>query len=549
MIAMVSSLVCGCTQQHEKVDLLLFNATIYTVDNDFSVADAMVLKDGIIVEVGLFDDLVRRYRPAEKRDMAGAYIYPGFYDPHCHFYGYGAGLASWADLTGTRSFDEVLDVMVRFAEESDTGWLAGRGWDENNWDIRELPDKGALDSLFSDRPVILIRVDGHAMLANSVALDRGGITVGSEVPGGEVLVKDGRMTGILIDKASDQLRSMFNRAVLGGEQGEALVARGILQAQENCFGVGITTVGDAGLNYHQVQTLKQLQEKGLLKMQVYAMLNDNPENRKHYISQGPYRSERMHIRSVKFFADGALGSRGALLLEPYTDRSESVGLLTLDPERFRQQCKELYGFGYQVNTHAIGDSANRFVLGVYADILEGPNDLRWRIEHAQVVHPDDFETFGKYNIIPAINAIHATSDMGWAIDRLGPHRVVYAYAFQQLLETNGWLCNGSDFPVEPINPLLGFYAAVARKDLNGYPPKGWQPENALSRKDALKAMTIWAAKASFEEDQKGSLEPGKQADFVVLKNDIITIDESQIPEALVLQTWISGEKVWHHSAH
>jgi predicted amidohydrolase YtcJ len=544
LMVAVSLLTSGCQTRMEAVDLLLVNGVIYTVDESFTVAEAMVVKDGIVIDVGDEARLRKQYRPEQSVDLQGSAVFPGFYDPHCHFHGYGAGLALWADLTPASSFEEVLTIMEKFAGERDTGWLAGRGWDENNWAERTVPDNTLLNRLFPDRPVILIRVDGHAALANEVALQAGNINAATVIPGGEVIVKNGKPTGLLIDKASDLLRRMFNEASLAGQQGEELLRQGILQAQENCFAVGITTVGDAGLGYKQVRLLEKLQDEGVLKMSVYAMLNYTTENIHHYIQKGPLVSDRMHIRSVKFFADGALGSRGALLLDPYSDRPESHGLLTLDPDSFRIHCREIFDYGYQVNTHAIGDSANRFVLGVYAGILHPDNDFRWRIEHAQVIHPDDIVMFSRYNIIPAINAIHATSDMGWASDRIGPIRVQHAYAYRQLLKTNGWLCNGSDFPVEPINPIYGFFAAVARQDHAGNPPCGWFPEQALTRIEALKAMTIWAARACFEEKRKGSLEPGKVADFVVLNQDILTVEQQMIPRTDVMQTWIRGEQVW-----
>lgn len=544
IMAISAVMLSGCSSGKEAVDLILKNAVIYTIDEEFSVVDCMVIKEGKIIDIGSQVELLNKYIADEVLDAEGGYVYPGFYDPHCHFYHYGAGLSTRADLTDTKSFDDVLQIMKAFADVRSEGWLVGRGWDNNNWEDASFPNSRELNELFPDRPVMLIRVDGHAVLANDVALKLAGIDKKSRITGGEVHVANGKLTGILIDKAADILKELAADEIAKIDGSEEELINGILQAQNNCFSVGLTTVADAGLDLKHVRLLKRLQEDDMLKMNVYAMLNYTQENIGNYLVKGPYRTDRMHIRSVKFYVDGALGSRGALLLQPYSDRPDSYGLLTVEPDRFIYQCTEIYDYGFQVCTHAIGDSANRFVLNVYKNILNGENDRRWRIEHAQVVHPDDLKLFTDYSIIPSINAIHATSDMSWAQDRLGPDRIRHAYANKKLLETNGWLCNGSDFPVEPINPLLGFFAAVARQDLEGYPEWGWQIENALTREDALMAMTIWAAKACFEEKQKGSLETGKRADFVILNQDIMTIPIKKVPETKVTQTWINGNRVF-----
>ena len=279
-------------------------------------------------------------------------------------------------------------------------------------------------------------------------------------------------------------------------------------------------------------------------MRIYAMLSATSENFKTFMYKGIYKTDYLNIRSVKLFADGALGSRGACLIEPYSDAPDNFGLIVSNPDFLKKICEEAYNNKYQVNTHAIGDSAVRLILNIYGEILQEKNDFRWRIEHSQVVHADDFCLYKKYSIIPSVQTTHATSDMYWAEDRVGGGRIRYAYAYKQLLEQNGWIANGSDFPVEDINPLYGFYAAIARKDLNGYPEDGFQMENALTRKQALKSMTIWAAKANFEEKEKGSIEPGKFADFVVTDEDIMIVDENKIPRIKVLRTFIGGVKVF-----
>jgi len=274
------------------------------------------------------------------------------------------------------------------------------------------------------------------------------------------------------------------------------------------------------------------------------MLEPTKENFKNFITRGIYRTDRLSVRSIKLFADGALGSRGALLLEPYTDDPQSRGLQIEPAGYYRKICQKAWKYGYQVNTHCIGDAANRMILNVYGEVLKGKNDLRWRIEHAQVIHPSDFQKFAKFSIIPSVQTTHAVSDMSWAVNRLGAERMKYAYAYKMLLQQNGWLANGSDFPVEDINPLQGFYAAVARKNPAGQPAGGFQMENALTREEALRAMTIWAARAAFEESSRGSLESGKWADFVVLDTDLMRAPLEKIPEAKVFSTWIGGVAVY-----
>lgn len=543
-MAAMAILGFGCRAPKETADLMVFNATIYLADSSFSTAECMVIKDGKILDVGDYNVLKDKYEAVKELDAGGKAIFPGFYDPHCHFYHYGAGLATRADLSGASSFEAVLERMESFAAQRPEGWLAGRGWDQNLWPVKEFPDNQELNKRFPDRPVILIRIDGHAVLVNDKALAAAGLNGKSSIPGGEVQVRNGKPTGILVDKAADILKDLFLKEMIEGEAGEEELIQGILQGQKNCFAVGLTTVADAGLKYKEVQLLQKLEKEGKLKMQVYPMLDWSDENLEAFVTKGVYRSDRLHIRSVKFYADGALGSRGALLLEPYTDKPGYSGILTLSPDTFAMHCADALRYGYQVITHAIGDSANRLVLNTYGSVLKEKNDHRWRIEHAQVVNTEDLAKFRDFSIIPSVNTTHCTSDMGWAAERLGPERVKYAYAYKQLLQTNGWLCNGSDFPVELINPLLGFYAAVTRMDLQGNPPGGWQPENALSRQEALLAMTLWAAKACFEENEKGSLTVGKAADFVILDQDIMKVPAEKIPMTKVTETWIRGERVF-----
>lgn len=525
-------------QQKESCDQVFYNAKIYTLDKDSLIADAMAVLNGRIVAVGKKDDLFKKYQAKERTDLNGNTVYPGFIDAHCHFYGYGINLSE-ADLSGTDSWQAVLDTIINFATANPEGWLVGRGWDQNDWAIKAFPTKKQLDSLFPDRPVFLQRVDGHACIVNQKALDLANINATTKITGGEIVLIDGRPSGLLLDNAMDVLqRSM-------PVPSDAVIKVALLKAQSNCLAVGLTTVSDAGLMKNVVTIIDSLHRNTLLKIRVYAMLADNDENKNFFFSTGPYKTDRLTVRAIKYYADGALGSRGALLLKPYSDAPDTRGLQLNSRAYFEEQAMLCNKNGFQMCTHAIGDSANRMILQVYGKILGGINDKRWRIEHCQVIAPDDFELFQRYSIIPSVQPTHATSDMYWAMDRLGVFRIRGAYAYRDLLSQNGWLANGSDFPVESINPLFGFYAAVARKDQNNFPEDGFEMKNALTRMEALKAMTIWAAAANFEDEVKGSIEIGKVADFVVLDRDIMTVAEAELFKATVEATYINGEKVYN----
>lgn len=527
---------CGSRQ---KIDLLVYDATIYTIDSSFSKAEAIAIDKGKIVATGSTKDLEARYEAAEKLDAGGKYIYPGFIDAHAHFFEYGLGLQA-ADLVGTSSWEEVVNKMKAFADTHKEGWLLGNGWDQNDWDVKEFPDNRRLNELFPDRPVILSRIDGHAAIANDRALDMAGVKPGDKTEGGEVEVKNGKLTGILIDNATSLVYSRVPAAT------EADMKKALLDAQKNCFAAGLTTIDDCGRNYTDALFADSLHKSKELKMRLYIMLSDSKKNYDYLFTHGKIKTDRLNVRSFKLFADGALGSRGACLLQPYTDKPGWTGFLLSSPEHFDSMAAAIYEHGFQMCTHAIGDSGNRTLLKIYAKYLKGKNDLRWRIEHAQVVNKDDVHYFGDYSIIPSVQPTHATSDMYWAADRLGTERVKYAYANNNLKNQNGWLPLGTDFPVEDISPIKTFYAAVFRRDAKGWPEGGFQIENALSRKDALRGMTIWAARSNFEEGEKGSLEKGKMADFVVLDTDLLQAPEKDILQTRVLFTYVNGEKVYEN---
>ena len=534
LLALIA-LFFSCNSQKE-VDLIVHNAMVYTVDDNFSVVEAFAVKDGKILETGSSKDILKKYK-GKILDVEGNAVYPGFIDGHSHFYGYGEGLQQ-ADLVGTKSWIEILEKLQQFGRENPEGWIIGRAWDQNDWSIKEFPDNTKLNELFPNRPVVLTRIDGHAAIANKAALDLAGFKPGHKIIGGEVETISGKLSGILIDNAQNAVYTKIPEPTL------AQIRESFLDAQKNCFAVGLTSVTDCGINHGLVPVITELQKNGRLKMRIYAMLSDSKENYDFLFKNGALKTDRLNVRSFKVYMDGALGSRGARLLEPYSDKPGYSGFLLSDKKHFSEVAQKIADAGFQMNTHAIGDSANREILNVYAKVLKGKNDFRWRIEHAQVVNQADFKMFAENNIIPSVQSTHATSDMYWAADRLGSERLKGAYAFKQLLDQNGWIVLGTDFPVENINPMYTFYAAVVRKDMKGYPESGYQMENAISREQALRGMTIWAAKGQFEEKEKGSIEVGKFADFLILDQDIMKADDGQLFKTQVLKTYLNGENVY-----
>lgn len=527
----------ACKQKEYNADLLVKNAVVYTVDSSFTTANSIVVKGGKILAVGDADTLEQKYLAKEVVDAKGAPIYPGFIDAHAHFYDYGLGLQE-VNLTGTHSWSEAIDSVQAYSVRNTDGWITGQGWDQNDWALKQFPNKAKLDSLFPVRPVILSRVDGHAAIANQAALNIAGVKPGQTINGGEIETINGKLTGILVDNAV----GIVTRKI--PEPTAQVTEDALLAAQKNCFAVGLTTVDDCGLPYTMINTIAELQHKGALKMRMYVMLADREENYEYLFKRGAYKTPGLNVRAFKVYADGALGSRGACLLQPYHDQKNWKGFLLSSQKHFEEVAKKIYDKGFQMATHAIGDSANRVMLKIYASVLKGKNDRRWRIEHAQVLSPQDIKLFGDNSIIPSVQPTHATSDMYWAGKRLGGDRLKSAYVYKQLLKQNGWIPLGTDFPVENINPMYTFYAAVERKDLKGFPEGGFQPENALSRTEALKGITIWAAKANFEEKEKGSLEPGKYADFVILDKDIMKVKGAELPKVKVTSTYINGVKVY-----
>jgi predicted amidohydrolase YtcJ len=527
----------ACTNKTDA-DLIVTNAKVYTVDNEFSIVESFVISDGKIIETGESSNLLSKYSADEIIDADGKTILPGLIDAHAHLYNLGLKL-SRVDLDGTESYADVIVRLQEFQQKyPETKYIIGRGWDQNDWETKEFPTKDTLDLLFPDVPVALTRIDGHAMIVNQSALDIAGIDESTEIFGGEIQKKNGKLTGILIDNPMASVRVTFPKIDKNAQ------TKALQSAEEIAISLGLTSLVDAGLNSDVIHLIDELQQNGDLKMRIYAMLSNNEENIAEFLESGILKTDRLNVRSVKVYADGALGSRGAALKKPYSDLENHFGSMIIDLEDFQVLAERLHDTEFQMNTHAIGDSANYVVLKTYDKLLKDDSNRRWRVEHAQVMDNSDFRYFDGENILPSVQPTHATSDMYWAEDRLGAERVKHAYAYKTLLKNAGIVALGTDFPIEKVNPFLTFYASVARKDLNNYPKDGFNADEKLSRKETLKGMTIWAAYSNFEENEKGSIEAGKFADFVILDQDPMEIEEAEIPETKVLFTYIDGEKVY-----
>ncbi|HHC79504.1 MAG TPA: amidohydrolase [Flavobacteriia bacterium] len=528
------TIICISCTQRKKADLIVVNATVYTVDDAFAKAEAFAVKDGKFVAVGTSDEIKKQYTAPKSIDAQGKTIVPGLIDAHCHFYGLGLQQQK-VDVTGTKSYDEVLQKTVDFYRKKKPAFVTGRGWDQNDWEDKSFPTNEKLNELFPEIPVALTRIDGHALLVNNAALALAGIDENTNVQGGEIIKKDGIITGVLIDNAMEYVYNIIPKPNLKAS------AQALKDAEEICFKLGLTTVDDAGLDRKIIELIDSLQQAGELKIRIYAMVTADEKNLDYYLDKGIVKTGRLNVRSFKVYGDGALGSRGAALREPYRDKPNHYGALVNTVGFLQQTAKRIAASDFQMNTHAIGDSANHIMLQTYADVLKDKKNRRWRIEHAQIVSPEDFDAFR--TIIPSVQPTHATSDMYWAKDRVGAKRMKGAYAYKALLQQYGKVALGTDFPVEKVNPMLTFYAAVARKDLDDYPSGGFQPENALTREETLRGMTTWAAYANFEENEKGSIEVGKFADFIILNQDIMQVNINKVPKINIAQTFVNGERV------
>ncbi len=541
--------LCQCQKPPEDVhaDLILTNGQFLTMTEGAPLAEALAILDGVIIAVGRTEDLMGLEGPDTRvADLRGATVTPGLVDAHLHLGSIGANLSS-LDLAGTTSFEEVLGKTAQWLEDRPgNGWLLGRGWDQNDWMVKRFPDNRALNRIAPGTPVCLRRVDGHAALVNDAALAAAGIGPETPDPEGGKIFRDpgtGKPSGLLLDRAVDLVDRVLP------PPSPATIESNILKASAHCASLGLTAVHDAGVTEVQLEVYQRLAAAGSLPIRIYAMLEGSePGLLEHWFDTGPdtEMSDHLVVRCVKMYADGALGSRGAALLEPYSDDPDNRGLLLTPPEELQRVYREATRHGFQVATHAIGDRANRLVLDTVETVLQpGERErLRPRIEHAQILHPDDWPRFNKLGVIPSMQPTHCTSDMPWAGERLGRLRVIGAYAWRSLLETGCRIPGGSDAPVESPAPLAGMYAAVTRRDLSGAPQEGWHPEQRLSPEEALSMFTRDAAYASFSEEVTGTIEPGKRADLTILAVNPLICAPADIPGIEVLATLVDGKTVF-----
>jgi predicted amidohydrolase YtcJ len=527
-------------------DLIVHDARIHTVDAARPLARAMAIRDGRIVFVGSEREaLSLRGTKTRLLDLDGKTVIPGMIDAHAHLLGLGQGLQT-LDLRGTTSFDAVIaKVVERRAAITPGRWIVGRGWDQNDWADTRFPEHATLSAQTADHPVLLERVDGHAVLVNAAALKAAGINRDTPDPEGGRIERDaeGEPTGVLVDNAIDLVVKVMPTPTT--DELRDAVTRAIAELQR----WGLTGIHDAGVSREVIAVYEALARAGRHGLRNYVMVSGADADIDWALARGAQNGlhdGRLWIRSIKLSADGALGSRGAWLLEPYADAPGHSGLATLPAGRVRAVATRALKGGFQVNTHAIGDRANRVVLDELADAFDAVPvaDHRFRIEHAQILHPDEIARFAELGMIPSMQSSHQTSDMYWAGTRIGPTRELGAYAWRSLLDTGVIVPNGSDLPVELTNPLISFHAAVSRQDAKDWPTGGWHPEQRMTRDEALKSMTLWPAQAAFMEAEVGSLSVGKRADFVVLDQDLMRVPVELILRTRVLQTWLGGERVY-----
>ena len=527
-------------------DLIVTGGRIYTADDAHPFVSALAVREGRVQFVGSSAEAMLSRGPSTKVvDASGRTVIPGMVDAHAHLFGLGRSLRS-LDLRETKSYEEIVRLVAARVRETPKGrWIIGRAWDQNKWGDTRFPTNEALSRVSPDNPVLLTRVDGHALLANAAAMKAAGVSADAADPAGGRLERssNGVPTGVFIDNAME----LVSRAVppLTREEQSGTLLAAIAEANR----WGLTGVHDAGEPRDVLEVFEDLGKAGKLNLRVYAMIGDDKAALEHYFQIGPRSAlydSHLWIRAIKLYADGALGSRGAALLDPYTDDAKNTGLLRTPPEHMKEVAVRALQQGFQVATHAIGDRGNRLTLDTYEAALKAvPTvDHRFRIEHVQVLDHADVPRFAALGVIPSMQAAHQASDMYWAGSRLGTSRVYGAYAWRSLLQTGVIIPDGSDFPVERVSPLFSFHAAVSREDADNWPPGGWFPEQKMTREEALKAMTIWPAFAGFQEQTMGSLTPGKLADFVVLDRDIMTVPQQQILGTTVLATYVGGRAVY-----
>lgn len=561
VIAAIVAIVLVMNRSPVESSMILVNGVIHTLNDRQPVAQAVAVKNGLIAGVGSSEEITSAFTSSTVVDLGGRTVVPGLIDAHAHIENLGAYLMN-IDLFGTRSVEGVQGLIDQRAKAVPPGvWVRGRGWDQNLWPVKDFPHHSVLDAVAKDVPVFLMRVDGHAAWINGKALELAGITRDTpDPPGGRILRDaDGNPTGVFIDNAVDLVTAALPPPS-AAERTEA-----VKRAVNECLKVGLTEVHDMGADLGLIAIYKELLASGKIPLRIYAAITSVPNEGEtypaeglgptweYYLKNGPeigLFDGRLTVRALKLYADGALGSRGAALIEPYSDDPSNRGLTRTSTDQMKSASRDALRAGFQVCVHAIGDRANHITLNMFEEVLkEIPrNDPRPRIEHVQVLDANDIGRFHSLGILPSMQPTHCTSDMYWAEERLGPMRIRGAYAWRSLIDAGSIIPGGSDFPVESPNPLWGFYAAVTRQDHSGWPGEGWYSGEKMTRDEALKAFTLWAAYAAFEETRKGSIERGKVADFVVLSNDIMTIEPKKILETSVEMTVIGGEVVYSTGA-
>ena len=544
--ALLLAAAASAGAQAQPADLIVVNARIHTVDEGRPRAEALAVRNGRVQFVGSRRGAeVLRGPQTRVADLAGATVIPGIADAHVHLLGLGQALRT-VDLTGTRSLDEVVSRIAARARELPAGtWITGRGWDQNDWPDTRLPTHEALTRAVPGHPIYVVRVDGHAAYVNAAALRIAGVTAETRDPSGGRIERaaSGEPTGVLVDAAM----GLVSRRIPPMSRDQ--VRDATLAAIREVNRLGLTSVHDAGVDAATVDVYEELARAGNYSLRNYVMIRQDDSTLARYFRRGPQSAlydGRLWIRAIKISADGALGSRGAALLDPYSDEATHSGLILTSAERIRDVAARALRAGFQLNVHAIGDRGNRVVLDAFeAALRDAPAaDHRFRVEHAQILHHDDIPRFAQLDVIPSMQSTHQTSDMYWAPNRIGYSRSLGAYAWRSLLNTGVVIANGTDFPVEPVNPMFTFHSAITRQDDNGWPAGGWFGDQRMTREEALKSMTIWPAYAAFQEASLGSLTIGKLADFVVLDRDIMTVAPEQIRGTVVLATYIGGRAVF-----
>lgn len=519
----------------QKVDLIIHNARVHTLDERMSVEDAIAIRDGKIIEVGPERQILNKFNSEETIDALGKDIYPGLTDAHGHIFAY-ANQKMSIDLTGCKSYEEMLYRCEKYYNLTGKKFLVGRGWDQTLFANKEMPDCKALSAKFPSIPVCLYRIDGHAVLVNECLIKKIGISAHTKVDGGEIQLINDQPSGILIDNAMDLVNNFLPK------NSESEWHEKIIEIQQELLQYGITGVHEAGIEFKQIQILKNLIDKNQLKLNIYAMLLPSLENKKFALKNGPFLYRNLSIQSFKVYADGALGSRGALLKKPYSDKLNSHGLLLTPISEMNNLSKFCLKNGYQMNIHGIGDSANAIILDICKNVYKVKKDHRFRIEHAQIIDPLDFNKFSDYAVFPSVQPTHAVSDCRWVEQRIGKSRLKGAYAYKSMINQYGMIAVGTDFPVEQINPFLTIHAATERLNSNNEPINGFLKEEAISLDDVMKGMTIWAAFSEFKENTRGTIEKGKEATIVIFDKPIV-LNKSFV-QNFAWKTFINGKVVY-----